>query len=179
MKPIHAKSSHPFIVGVGQITHRDRILQDDPSPSELARRAVEACVEDSGCSQLLREVDSISVVNMFWEPENPTGLICDMLGIKPAIQEYTSIGGNTPQWLVNRSAELCHHPEGPATVETYAVVHDRRNEPDYAVIIARLENGQRCFTKTADLFQAMETEEFVGKRGVVRSGDDAPNIIGF
>jgi acetyl-CoA C-acetyltransferase len=104
-KPIHTKSSHPVIVGVGQITHRDRISHDEPSPSELARRAVEACVEDSGCSRVLQEVDSLSVVNMFCEAENPTGSICDLLGIKPAVREYTSIGGNTPQWLVNRAAD--------------------------------------------------------------------------
>ena len=96
---------HPIIVGVGQITHREKILGDDPSPSELARQAVQACVDDSGCSDLLRHVDSLSVVNMFCETENPTGMLCDLLGFKPAIREYTGIGGNTPQWLVNRAAD--------------------------------------------------------------------------
>jgi acetyl-CoA C-acetyltransferase len=105
MKPPHTKDLHPVIVGVGQITHRDKIAGDDPSPSELARRAVEACVEDSGCSRVLQRVDSISVVNMFSETENPTARICDLLGISPPIREYTSIGGNTPQWLVNRAAD--------------------------------------------------------------------------
>ena len=220
VKPIHTKTSHPVIVGVGQMTHRDRISHDEPSPSELARTAVEACVEDSGCSRVLQEVDSLSVVNMFCEAENPTGSICDLPGIKPAVREYTSIGGNTPQWLVNRAAdriaegsiktallvgaealysedriegiqtkidglespELCLQPEGPATVETYTVVHSRRNEADYAVIIARLEKGQRCFAqsaKDADLFQAMETEVFVGKKGVIRPGDNAQNVMWF
>lgn len=99
------ESIHPIIVGIGQITHREKILGDDPSPSELARRAVQACVNDSGCSDLLRHVDSLSVVNMFCETENPTGMLCDLLGFKPAIREYTGIGGNTPQWLVNRAAD--------------------------------------------------------------------------
>lgn len=98
-------NAHPVIVGVGQITHREKISRDDPSPVELAGRAVQACVEDSDCSGLLRHVDSLSVVNMFCETENPTAALCESLGIQPAIREYTTIGGNTPQWLVNRAAD--------------------------------------------------------------------------
>ena len=98
-------SFHPIIVGVGQITHRDKILGDDPSPAELAKRAIQVCVDDSGCSDLLRHVDSLSVVNMFCETENPTAALCQMLGFNPEIREYTGIGGNTPQWLVNRAAD--------------------------------------------------------------------------
>ena len=96
---------HPIIVGVGQITHREKILGDDPSPAELAKRAIQVCVDDSGCSDLLGHVDSLSVVNMFCETENPTAALCQMLGFKPEIREYTGIGGNTPQWLVNRAAD--------------------------------------------------------------------------
>lgn len=100
-----AANRHPVIVGMGQITHREKISGDDPSPAELARRAVQRCVEDSGCSRILQQVDSLSVVNMFCEAENPTGRLCEMLGISPGTREYTSIGGNTPQWLVNRAAD--------------------------------------------------------------------------
>ncbi len=96
---------HPVIVGAGQITLREKIRGDDPSPPELARRAVRACVEDSGCAGLLRHVDSLSVVNMFCETGNPTGPLCELLGMRPGIREYTSVGGDTPQWLVNRAAD--------------------------------------------------------------------------
>lgn len=98
-------SVHPIIVGVGQITHREKILGDDPSPAELAKRAIQVCADDSGCSDLLRHVDSLSVVNMFCETENPTAALCQMLGFNPKTREYTGIGGNTPQWLVNRAAD--------------------------------------------------------------------------
>ena len=98
-------SVHPIIVGVGQITHREKILGDDPSPAELAKRAIQVCVDDSGCSDLLRHVDSLSVVNMFCETENPTAALCQMLDFNPETREYTGIGGNTPQWLVNRAAD--------------------------------------------------------------------------
>ena len=71
------------------------------------------------------------------------------------------------------SPDLCLEPEGPAVVETYTVVHDRKNEPEYSVVIARLESGERCFAQTdedRDLLIAMETEEFVGKKGFIRKG---------
>jgi acetyl-CoA C-acetyltransferase len=76
------------------------------------------------------------------------------------------------------SPGLCLEPEGPAVVETYTVVHDRENQPDYSVVIARLENGQRCFAQTdedRDLLMAMEREEFVGKKGFICKGIDGPN----
>ena len=73
-------------------------------------------------------------------------------------------------------------PKGTAAVEAYTVMHDRKGEPDYAVLVARLENGERCWAMTEkdpDLFAAMEKEEFVGKKGRVSPGGDAPNIMKF
>lgn len=105
MKPVHTKRRHPIIVGVAQIIRREKISGDDPSPTKLAARAVAACVQDSGSPDILHQVDSLSVVNMFSETENPTGRLCDLLKIKPHVREYTTIGGNTPQWLVNRAAD--------------------------------------------------------------------------
>ena len=73
-------------------------------------------------------------------------------------------------------------PKGTASVEAYTVMHDREGKPDYAIIVARLENGERCWAMTDkdhDLFKAMEKEEFVGKKGRVTPGGDAPNIMKF
>jgi acetyl-CoA C-acetyltransferase len=74
------------------------------------------------------------------------------------------------------------NPKGTASVEAYTVMHDRKGEPDYAIIVARLENGERCWAMTGkdqDLFKAMEKEEFVGKKGRVTPGGDTPNIMKF
>jgi acetyl-CoA C-acetyltransferase len=74
------------------------------------------------------------------------------------------------------------NPKGTAAVEAYTVMHDREGRPDYAIIVARLENGERCWAMTGkdqDLFKAMEKEEFVGKKGRVTPGGDAPNIMRF
>lgn len=97
---------HPIIVGVGQITNRSEDNQDTLHPLQLAKMAIDASLEDSQCSEILRKVDLLSVVNMFsWTYEDPAGLLCEMLSIKPKVAEYTAIGGNTPQWLVNRAAK--------------------------------------------------------------------------
>jgi acetyl-CoA C-acetyltransferase len=74
------------------------------------------------------------------------------------------------------------NPKGTATVEAYTVMHDREGRPDYAIIAARLENGERCWAmagKDPDLFKAMEKEEFIGKKERVTPGGDTPNIMTF
>lgn len=97
---------HPVIVGVGQITNRPEDNGNELHPLQLAKMAIESCIDDSQCSEILRNVDLLSVVNMFsWTYEDPAGLLCEMLSIKPKVAEYTAIGGNTPQWLINRAAK--------------------------------------------------------------------------
>jgi acetyl-CoA C-acetyltransferase len=96
----------PVIVGVGQITHRFGDNENALHPLQLAKMAVEKSLDDAQCSEILRHIDLLSVINMFsWTYENPSGLLCEMLSIKPKVAEYTAIGGNTPQWLVNRAAK--------------------------------------------------------------------------
>ena len=81
-----------------------------------------------------------------------------------------------------QSPEQTESPEGPAVVETYTVIHDRHGEPDYSIVIARLENGKRCWAQTEkdpELLRLMEVEEFVGKKGLITAGNNAPNLIRF
>jgi len=62
-------------------------------------------------------------------------------------------------------------PSGDATVETYTVLHDREGEPEAAVVVGRLAGGARFWAATPaerDLLEAMEREEFIGRRGRVR-----------
>jgi len=97
---------HPVIVGVGQITCRPQEHETAPHALQLVQSAAEACVEDSRCPTILSHTDSVTVVNMFsWEYNDPAGQFCEMLRITPKVKEYTAIGGNTPQWLVNRAAD--------------------------------------------------------------------------
>ncbi|MDY6833293.1 MAG: acetyl-CoA acetyltransferase [Chloroflexota bacterium] len=97
---------HPIIIGVGQSINRSVEFENAPSPIGLAKEAIQNCVSDCGCLNILSYVDSLSVVNILsWQYTDPVGLLCEMLDIRPRIKEYTLIGGNTPQWLVNRAAD--------------------------------------------------------------------------
>jgi acetyl-CoA C-acetyltransferase len=91
-------------------------------------------------------------------------------------------GGMQQRLDARQGPALNMNPKGTACVEAYTVMHDREGGPDYAIIVARLENGERCWAMTdkdQDLFKAMEKEEFVGKKGRVTPGGDTPNIMTF
>ena len=97
---------HPVIVGIGQITYRPEEHSDYLHPLQLGKIAVESAVEDCRCPAVLGHADTVTVINMFSHGyADPAGLFCEMLGIQPRVREYTAIGGNTPQWLVNRTAD--------------------------------------------------------------------------
>jgi acetyl-CoA C-acetyltransferase len=97
---------HPVIIGVGQVTDRNADPGTSLHPLQLALRAVMACAGDTGAPGIINHVDVVSVVNIFsWQYRDPAGQLCAMLGIDPPVKEYTTVGGNSPQWLVNRAAD--------------------------------------------------------------------------
>ncbi len=98
--------NHPVLVGAGQITHREKIVGDSVSAVDLAVRAIDACIQDTGRPEIRGRIDTLSVVNMMTEfRESPLPGICARAGISPAFREETSMGGNNPQLLVNRAAD--------------------------------------------------------------------------
>lgn len=97
---------HPVIIGVGQITYHPEEHSESLHPLELAKIAVESAAEDCRCPAVLGRADSVTVINMFSHAYgDPAGQFCEILGIRPRVREYTAMGGNTPQWLVNRAAD--------------------------------------------------------------------------
>ncbi len=96
----------PILVGAGQLTQRDvepaAALEPLAMMDVVARRAA----EDAGAGPvLLGRVDSLAVVNVFcWPYANPSRALAERLGMRPAEELYTTVGGNTPQWLVNETA---------------------------------------------------------------------------
>jgi acetyl-CoA C-acetyltransferase len=100
------KQQYPIIVGAGQITDHSQRFENAPHPLQLAQMAIAASVEDAECPEILNHCDLLDIVNITsWHYEDPPAQLSEMLGIKPAVAEYTNIGGNTPQWLVNRAAD--------------------------------------------------------------------------
>jgi acetyl-CoA C-acetyltransferase len=75
-------------------------------PVAFMARCARTAAADAGVGELLRAVDALHVVNVFSAPmADPPGALASALRIRPALREYTTIGGNAPQWLVNRAAD--------------------------------------------------------------------------
>ena len=62
--------------------------------------------------------------------------------------------------------------EGPATIESYTVMHERDGEPAMGIAACLLPDGRRTWANTNEpgLMKAMTLEEFVGRRGTMRGG---------
>jgi acetyl-CoA C-acetyltransferase len=89
----------PVIVAVGQSIERAGPV----SALDLAERAAATCLVDA--PSLGRRIQQLSVVNMMSEAAPaPAAALAQRLGLSPARTEVTTIGGNSPQWLVGRAA---------------------------------------------------------------------------
>src|SRR5687768_4970079 len=94
----------PVLVGAGQLLQRttpEEALEPVDMIAEAARRAA----EDAGAPAILEAVDSIRIVALLsWRYVNHAALVAERVGASPRETAYTSMGGNTPQTLVNKTA---------------------------------------------------------------------------
>ncbi|MCH8008579.1 MAG: acetyl-CoA acetyltransferase, partial [Chloroflexi bacterium] len=97
---------YPIIVGAGQLTNRSVDAQTAKEPLELMELASRRAEADAGGGALLAKVDSVQVVNVLaWPSADPPADLAARLNAQPSETFYTTIGGNTPQSLVNDTAE--------------------------------------------------------------------------
>jgi acetyl-CoA C-acetyltransferase len=88
----------PVIVGVGQIN------QHDESPEVEPVDLMAAAAREAADPRVLAALDSIRVVNLLsWRYRDPGLLLGARIGAADARTQYTGIGGNTPQSLVNQT----------------------------------------------------------------------------
>lgn len=96
----------PILVGAGQNTIRSKTVEDFVHPIESMARVIRRAAEDAECPALIEKADALHVVNILsWNHKDAPSALAESLGIRPALKEYTSVGGNNPQWLVNRAAD--------------------------------------------------------------------------
>src|SRR5262249_62371248 len=94
----------PVIIGVGQVLQRSATVADAREPVELIADAVRAAAGDAGITSLA-SVDSLRIVQLLsWRYRDPTRLVADALVLAPRELAYTTMGGNTPQTLINTTA---------------------------------------------------------------------------
>ncbi|MEL6567264.1 MAG: acetyl-CoA acetyltransferase [Pseudomonadota bacterium] len=113
-----AKGDMPVLVGVGQFTsHWDGTAGPDgaPSPLSLATEAAQAALQDCGAAGIAAAIDTLAFVRIFEDSvpgdnhphghnTNLPGTLARNLGAAPRRQIYSSVGGQSPQALVNEFA---------------------------------------------------------------------------
>lgn len=93
-----------MIIGVGQYAHHEDSFDDALEPTALMEIAVRAAAQDAGldgppAADALRVVSQLS-----WRYGNVPRFLAERLGIEPRRLDYTTMGGNSPQSLVNQTA---------------------------------------------------------------------------
>ena len=99
-------NNFPVIVGAAQLTNHPKAIDQTIEPLEMMERVAREAENDAGGLGLLEKLDSVQVVNfMSWSYADAPGMLAARLGATPAHTVYSSIGGETPQRLVNETAQ--------------------------------------------------------------------------
>lgn len=99
----------PVIIGVGQFLDRD---SDAGEPVDLMVEAIRAADADTATSGVLARTDVVAVVPTFsWRYRDPGALIRGRIGAPDSATWYATVGGNTPQLLLNRLADAISRGE--------------------------------------------------------------------
>ena len=138
----------PILVGGGQFTQRTAPKGDYANsldPVGLLVEAAKRAAIDTGLSEKLwAKVDTVAVVRFTADTgdggrlvggqySNPPRSLAKRLGFQAGQEFYTAVGGNTPQWLVNRTADAIW--KGEQTVALLA------GSEDLATMIGAMTKG--------------------------------------
>ncbi len=95
----------PVLIGAGQFLQRDAAVSDALHPAAMMAEAIRLAAADAGLGSVPGAVDSIRVVGLLsWRYGDPALIVAEELGITTAETAMTSMGGNSPQTLVNGTA---------------------------------------------------------------------------
>lgn len=111
--------TQPVLIGVAQQTRRPESVEEFCHPFEFMASVIREAAADTGAGpeKVIESADSLHIVNMFsWSPKDAPRSVAEKLGIHPRTREYTAIGGNSPQWLVNRVADNMARGEAEVAV---------------------------------------------------------------
>ena len=123
----------PVVIGAGQFTNRDEDPSSAPNPFELMIEAAKRADADAGGagkssgnaggtqSWLSRLTHCWMVHSLSLRHGDPASELARQLGVADTAEVRCSgMGGNIPQWLVNRSADLIRSGSRPVVLITGA-----------------------------------------------------------
>ncbi len=89
----------PVVVGVGELTHRGEGIAD---PIDLASEAARRALQDAGAT-IGHRIDTVATPGILLIPrDNPASRIAEATGLTPKHRISCPVGGNTPQYLVEK-----------------------------------------------------------------------------
>jgi len=95
----------PVVIGVGQFLNRVDRGAEPQEPVELMIEALRVAEADTAASGVLRAAQVIAAVpTISWRYRDPAALVRSAVGSPDARTWYATVGGNTPQSMVNRLA---------------------------------------------------------------------------
>jgi acetyl-CoA C-acetyltransferase len=97
--------STPVIVGTAQLVQREVDPAESEDPIRMVARLARQAAEDAGGGgDLLRDLDTIGLVNLGGDVKNPARLVAECLGVHPATEIVTEMGGQIGLTLANHAA---------------------------------------------------------------------------
>jgi acetyl-CoA C-acetyltransferase len=97
----------PVVVGAGQVTNREEDPTRAPDPFDLMARAATDAVTGAGTDMASAGISHLWMVHsLSLRHGDPAAALAARLGIMGAETRCSGMGGNIPQWLVNRAADL-------------------------------------------------------------------------
>lgn len=102
----------PVVIAGGHAIERDAVVTTEDLCERAARTALDTA------PRLADRIQRVSVVSSVFSPSDPRGAteLGERLGLAPGDRETTTVGGNTPQWLVTRAAEQISRGELATTL---------------------------------------------------------------
>src|SRR5580658_4529920 len=96
----------PVVVGAGQVTNRQEDPTAAPDPFDLMTEATGLALAQAGSADV-GDIDHCWMVHsLSLRHGDPAPVLARRLGIDGAELKVSGMGGNIPQWLVNRAADL-------------------------------------------------------------------------
>jgi len=94
----------PVLIGAGQFIHRATGFDDALDASAMMCESIRSAAVDAGLGEVPNP-DSMRVVGLLsWRYGDPAWVVANQLGLTPRETAATTMGGNSPQALVNGTA---------------------------------------------------------------------------
>ncbi|CAN5400352.1 acetyl-CoA acetyltransferase [soil metagenome] len=143
----------PVLVGAGQFLNHAADLEHALDPATLMCEAIRAAATDAGLTKV-PDADSLRVVSLLsWRYGDPAFVVAQQLGLAVAETAATTMGGNSPQSLVNETALAIQRGELDLAILTGGEAWQSRNR-------SRKAEVELCWPKApADEFPRLLGED--------------------